>query len=95
MNSLIFLNTIVFFLELSYVFKTTVFENNRENASLIVREIIECYMEFDYKNIQNLGGEQNLELLSVERPIFQNYKITNIKIAKDELFDYFIYEFIF
>ena len=30
-----------------------------------------------------------------ERPIFLNLKITNIEIAKDELFDYFIYEFIF
>ena len=30
----------------------------------------------------------------MERPIFRNFKITNIKIAKDEIFDYFIYEFI-
>ena len=28
-------------------------------------------------------------------PLFRNFEITNIKIAKDELFDYFIYEFIF
>ena len=41
------------------------------------------------------GGVQNLELSNVERPIFRNLKITNIKIAKDELFDYFIYELIF
>ena len=38
---------------------------------------------------------QNLEGRNLERPIFRNFKITNIKIAKDELFDYFIYEFIF
>ena len=44
---------------------------------------------------ENLGGVQNLEWSNVERPIFQNVKITNIKIAEDELFDYFIYEFIF
>ena len=31
----------------------------------------------------------------LEQPIFPNFKITNIKIAKDVLFDYFIYEFIF
>ena len=31
----------------------------------------------------------------LERPIFPNFKITNIKIAKDVLFDYFIDEFIF
>ena len=41
------------------------------------------------------GGVQNLEWSNVERPIFQNLKITNIKIAKNELFDYFIYEFFF
>ena len=40
-------------------------------------------------------GVQNLEWSNVERLIFRNFKITNITIAKDELFDYFIYEFIF
>ena len=43
----------------------------------------------------NSGGVQNLDRSNVERPIFRNFKITNIEIAKDELFDYFIYEFIF
>ena len=42
-----------------------------------------------------LGGVQNLEWSNVEQPIFWNFKITNIKIAKDKLFDYFIYEFVF
>ena len=32
---------------------------------------------------------------SIERPIFWNFKITNIKITKDELIDSFIFEFIF
>ena len=41
------------------------------------------------------GGVQNLERSNVERPIFRNFKITNIEIAKDELFGYFIYEFIY
>ena len=41
------------------------------------------------------AGVQNLECSNVEQLIFRNFKITNIKIAKDELFDYFIYEFIF
>ena len=40
-----------------------------------------------------MGGVRKLELSNVERPIFRNFKITNIKIAKDELFDYFIHEF--
>ena len=38
------------------------------------------------------GGDQNLERRNVERPIFRNFKITSIKIAKDKLFGYFIYE---
>ena len=42
-----------------------------------------------------MGGGQNLERRNVERPIFQNFKITNIKITKDELFDSFIFELIF
>ena len=37
-----------------------------------------------------MGEVQNLKWSNVERPIFWNFKITNIKIAKDELFDYFI-----
>ena len=43
---------------------------------------------------QALGGEQNLEWSNVERPIFRNFKVTNIKIAKDE-FDYFTCKFVF
>ena len=35
------------------------------------------------------GGGENLE-----RPIFRNFKITNINIMKDEIFDGFIFEFI-
>ena len=42
-----------------------------------------------------MGGGQNLERRNVERPIFRNFKITNDKITKDELFDSFIFEFIY
>ena len=52
-------------------------------------------MNFDIHQTEISGGVQNLEWSNVERPIFRNFKITNIKIAIDELFDYFIYEFIF
>ena len=45
--------------------------------------------------MENPGGVQNFKRSNVERPIFRNLKITNIKIAKDELLDYFIYELIF
>ena len=41
------------------------------------------------------GGGQNLERRNVERPIFRNFKIANIKITKDELFDSYISEFNF
>ena len=42
-----------------------------------------------------MGGGQNLEWRNVERMIFQNLKIENIKIMRDELFHGFIFEFIF
>ena len=42
-----------------------------------------------------LGGGQNLEQPDVEWPLFWNYKIANIKIQKDELFDILIFELIF
>ena len=38
------------------------------------------------------GGGQNLERHNVERPVFRNFKIANIKIKKNELFDNFIFE---
>ena len=48
-----------------------------------------------YSLFNNPGEVQNLEWSNVERPIFWNFKITNIEIAKDDLFDYFIYELFF
>ena len=39
-----------------------------------------------------MGGGHDLERQNVERPIFRNLKIANIKITKDELFDNFIFE---
>ena len=41
------------------------------------------------------GGGQILERRNKERPIFRNFKIANIKITNDELFDSFIFEFNF
>ena len=41
------------------------------------------------------GGDQILERQNVERLIFRNFKIPNIKITKDELFYSFIFEFNF
>ena len=37
-------------------------------------------------------GGQNLEQRNGGRPIYRNFKIANIKITKDELFDNFIFE---
>ena len=42
-----------------------------------------------------MGGSQNLERRNVERSVFRNFKIANIKMTKDELFDSFIIEFFF
>ena len=42
-----------------------------------------------------LGGGQNFERWNVERRKCRNFKVANIKITKDELFDSFIIEFIF
>ena len=41
------------------------------------------------------GGCQHLEQPNVERPIFRNFQISNIKITKDELFDFFVFIFYF
>ena len=41
------------------------------------------------------SGGQNLERRNVERPIFRNFKIANIKITENKLFDNFIFEFNF
>ena len=38
---------------------------------------------------------ENFERRNVERLKFRNFKVANIKITKDELFDSFIIEFIF
>ena len=40
-----------------------------------------------------MGSESKfLKRRNVEQPIFQNFKIANIKIMKDELFDNFIFK---
>ena len=41
------------------------------------------------------GRGQILERRNVERPIFRNFKIANIKVRKDELFDSSFFEFNF
>ena len=45
--------------------------------------------------VTNMGGAQNLERRNVERPVFRNFEIANIKIKKDDLFDNFIFEIFF
>ena len=48
-----------------------------------------------FNSSQGLGGRQTLERRNVERPIFRNFKIANIKITKNELYDSFIFAFNF
>ena len=38
---------------------------------------------------------RNLEWKNLERPIFRNFKISNIKITKDELFDFYCRSYFF
>ena len=54
----------------------------------IIEYNIQCVVEYP-------GGGQYLEGPNVERPIFRNFEISNVKITKDELFDFLIFEFIF
>ena len=67
-----------------------------ENILFIVNKY---FVGFNEKNVWlsltnfSWGGGQNLEQSNVEWAIFQNYKIANIKITKDELFDFFDFEF--
>ena len=73
------------FLSRQSIFQTsTMYRNNQEK-----------YGYADVTLIFYKGGGKNLERRNLERPIFRNFKITNIKITKDELFDSFIFEFIF
>ena len=39
------------------------------------------------------GGDQHLERVNLERPFFRNFGIPNIEITKDELLDFFIFNF--
>ena len=43
----------------------------------------------------NWGGDQHLGQPNVERTIFRNLEISNIKRTKDELLNFFIFEFVF
>ena len=47
------------------------------------------------KIAKNSGGGQNFKQANVERPIFGNKKIANVKRYEIQLFDFFIYEIIF
>ena len=59
--------------------------------------IVELYDQVvTYNRVwKKMGGSQNFERRNVKRSIFRNFKIANIKITKDELFDSFTVEFIF
>ena len=48
-----------------------------------------------FLNFENSGRDQNLERRNVERPVFRNFEIANIKFKKDELLDNFMFELFF
>ena len=59
---------------------------------LDVQNYEEIYLDIEsYRT----GGGPNFERRNVNRLKFRNFKVANIKITKDELFDGIIIEFIF
>ena len=58
-------------------------------------EISKKYKLKRRRNMKKMGGGRNFERRNVERLALRNFKIANIKITKDELFDSFIIGFIF
>ena len=67
-----------------------------QNWYFSMKFVLSKFKKFLVQGFIGVGsGGQILELRNVERPIFRNFKIANIKITKNELFDSFIYEFNF
>ena len=65
------------------------FKQNTKNVTKIckIRNVSFIFQIFLIK----IGG-QNFERRNVERPVFGNFEIANMKIKKNELFDNFIFE---
>ena len=55
----------------------------------------ECNLKQAVRIIEEWSGGQNLKRPNVERPVFRKFEISNIKITKVKLFDFFIFKFIF
>ena len=60
-----------------------------------ILKLLEFFKYFDILTTRYKfwGGGQNLERRNVDQPIFRNFKISNIKMTENELFDNFILEF--
>ena len=75
---------------------------NKKNRKHQIRYFILIFVISKFQNIGYynhlfilMGGGQHMERPNVERPIFLNPVISNIKIMKDEWFDFFIFGLIF
>ena len=64
-------------------------EGNPKPNKARQKTIKECKTD---THTEKKGGGQNLKRQNLERAILRNFKIANIKITKDELFDNFICE---
>ena len=62
----------------------------RENVTEAILSYAVLHLPEFTGKLRKTGEVQNLVWSNVERPILRNFKIANIKIAKDELVDYFI-----
>ena len=49
----------------------------------------------DFEKLINSGGDQHLKQSNVEETIFRNFEILNNKRTKDELLDFFYFQFLF
>ena len=68
-----------------------------EKKSIYYLMLALCQIMYESRHLTShiLGGGQHLERPNVERLIFRDLEISNIKITKVDLFDFSIFEFIF
>ena len=64
---------------------------NLNDFFIFIYYIFGRFYQFVFYRLIPLGGSQNLERRNVEQPIFRNFKIANIKMTKNELFDNIIF----
>ena len=91
MSSIVSFSNFIFNI-LEIICMTEIFNNFLSCEILIFRMVELIFFLFQIRNFWNwkfLGGIQIIEWSNVERPGFWNFQITNIKVTKAELFNFF------